>query len=351
MTDGIGGLARRLSNGTRRSKSLRDGSGQASRSKHRDGSRKLKSIDSNVSAAGMSSASTSSPTDELELQRVNPERMSPKRSHTSPDAPPSSKLSPVYGSPPSLSTSRVDFPDRVERAAKTGSRFIEDLEDQQVTNPFGAGPPNTGYQRQSYHANAHSPLASPTKSVYGGTGAPQAGSTPLGKLGRLKLGGSSRANSVASFASINSIVTGGGAGSGGNPFSPSPLSPVGPHNAVTARSSVASLRSPTDSIPVPPLDKAYFHYPGESSSHLGISPRQSRDFYQSSSYREQPEGGDFPQRRTTRGSSVAGDRYSDDGDSSTRQVGWLQWFFCCGCLGAGIRLDDDDVQAGRTGPE
>lgn len=41
----------------------------------------------------------------------------------------------------------------------------------------------------------------------------------------------------------------------------------------------------------------------------------------------------------------------DDIEDSDRQIGWLEWIFCCGCFGSGVKLDDGDEQAGRTFPE
>lgn len=247
------------------------------------------------------------PADDMELQppigRSRPAIAG--RSYTSPTTTSPPQAPEVASRQPHSATSAT-FPllERIERAAKTGSRFIEDLEDQDMQQNGHVGNPTQSYAE--LQSNPTSPQASPVK--------------PRGRL-RLNIGRSGGDSRTHSFASA--------AGS----FTKSEHSPLG-SQTVSPRGSVGSLKSPTDSAIPPKL----YYTTSESTGNLVLTPRESRDF-------DGPFGDQYESRK----------RRDSDEDASfldrARSIGWLEYFFCCGCFGAGVSLEDDDVQAGRTFPE
>jgi hypothetical protein len=250
------------------------------------------------------------PFQESEAEEVELQIHIPTTSHSpcqmSPEPPSSaSTISPLSPPPPLGAASKV-FPDRVERAVRTGSRFIEDLEDQEMlssstmTNGDASAKTYADLQQSSRNPFA-TPLSSPTK---------QSGNNPLtGKAkGRTRLGGEHRMNSFASISSFRTFdskdtVTG-------------PLQHAYPQLGLT---------SPTGSA-----GRAGAPF-GEDDAHVRLfgSPRESRE-YLSSRHEEE---------------------YQQYRERETRHVSWWEYILCCGCFGTGVQLDDDDEQAGRTFPE
>jgi hypothetical protein len=244
------------------------------------------------------------------------------RSHTSPST--ASPVRPALADirqPQSATSSTFPLLDRIERAAKTGSRFIEDLEDQEMQNSLAMNGQQAASEAhpQSYaqlQSNPSSPLASPSK--------------PRSKL-RINIGRPANDNRTHSFASVaGSFASIAGKGDSSGPFASRHGS-----RTVTPRGSVTSLKSPTGSTLPPHL---YYDGANASNSNLVLTPRGSRDF-------DGPFGDRYESRR----------REDSAEDASflerARKIGWLEYFFCCGCFGAGISLEDDDAQAGRTFPE
>ena len=243
------------------------------------------------------------------------------RSYTSPSTASPPRAATTNTQQP-LSATSAHFPllDRIERAAKTGSRFIEDLEDQEMQHSASKSQAaGSTVNTQSYaelRSNPSSPLASPIK--------------PRSKL-RLNIGRPAGDNRTHSFASIaSSLVSPVGKGDTGYSGSKDGS------RTVTPRGSVTSLKSPTGSTLPPNL---YYSGHHQSNSNLVLTPRASREYE-----------GPFGDRYESRGRQESHEDASFLG--RRRRMGWLEYIFCCGCFGAGVSLeDDDDAQAGRTFPE
>jgi hypothetical protein len=252
----------------------------------RQSSRKLRSSSSKDDIFGDGSRLVE--VEELELQ--------PQSWRTSPPAAAKDEFEwPV--SPPSApgSATSANFPERVQRAARTGSRFIEDLEDQDVL-----GPPSGQSQAQTYAqltSAPGTPLGSPIKSAI----------TPRSKRKTFLRLGDFRTSSVASVDS-----TGVKSPHRGNPF--------------RSGQSTPTLPSPDSDTP----RKQYFDEISEYPS-ARLVPSISK-----------------PSKYSQR--HVIEEQY-DDLEAEEEEMGWLEWLFCCGCFGSGTRLDDRDEQAGRTFPE
>lgn len=258
-------------------------SGSHPGSHHRTGSRKLRSMSSKDDIFGDNSRLVE--IEEVELQPQNfPKSDTARHSVDS--------LS--QGQP--LSATSASFPERIQRAARTGSRFIEDLEDPQITS-LAAGQP----QPQTYaqlNSNPATPSASPTKP----RGTPRSKRKPFLKLGDL------RPSSLVSLTSTEAQ---------------SPRRPD-PHRQSSGQST-PTLRSPMSSM----MPKQYYEEPADDlGAHLVSPTYKPGDYARQYSLDEE-----------------------DEDIESERTVGWLEWVFCCGCFGSGVRLDDHDEQAGRTFPE
>lgn len=193
-----------------------------------------------------------------------------------------------------LSATSATFPERIERAVKTGSRFIEDLEDQEMPKLMPGQPQPETYAQLS--SNPPTPLASPTKA-----GTPRSRRKPFLKLGDLR-------NSM--HQSRDSTDT--------QRKSTWPQAP-----GTTSGQSTPTMLSPTSYA----MPKQYYEESADALAARLVSPS-----YKTSEYDRQ----------------YSLDDELDDLESD-RPIGWLEWFFCCGCFGSGVRLDDE--QAGRTFPE
>lgn len=287
----IQGLARRMSGSNSRSI-------QVNGHPKRPGVR----IDSLDSA---SEASKQSSTDDYEMQTQPPRR--PGHIHTLSQISTTSIDQNPFASPvtsPSerpLSAVSTDMADRVERAVRTGSRFIEDLEDPEVRSlhSYDGAP-----QAQTY-AELNSPLASPITSPIRSSGQGDS-KTPKPSRFRRKFG--FRQDSIASLASLNTIDS---------------------KETVTRFSHSSNRASRTVDSPV---DQNYFPHLEDESMHRLVSARHGARDYQT---RIHPEA-----------------EYSEEDDEYNphRPVGWLEWILCCGCCNSAVRLEDDE-QAGRTFPE
>ena len=239
--------------------------------------------------------------EDLEMQVQPRSRHVPTLSELS--IPPTSARNPF--SPEELSSRPVssvssNFPDRAERAVRAGSRFIEDLEDQEIRPSLDAA---GGILAQTY-AELNSPFASPVTSPTRENGKP-----PTRTKMRMKMG--LRANSLQSISSIASYES---------KDTVTPFSPPGSrhHSRFEARS------------------QSFFDQRDDSFDRLVDGKR-------SSNYTETP---------TLHRRSYYDDEeqeYTDD-EHGSRQVGWLEYILCCGCCNSGVRLEDDE-QAGRTFPE
>lgn len=253
---------------------------------HRKGSSRLQSIDSkNYSTSGVSSPFGD--VEEVELQTQSQQRSHPLRG-TSADS---------YGSiispeEPSSATSQ-NFPERVQRAARTGSRFIEDLEDQEILHSII---PGQG-QAQSY-----AQLISPPVTPAGSPSKPKA--TPASRKRPFLRITDPRASSILSFDSQN-------------PDSPQRPNPYRQSSGNTT----PTLQSPTHSFAKP-----YYEDNADNAAARLVPRLRGSDQY--------------PRQNSL-----------DDEYDSDNEVGWLQWILCCGCCSNLLKGPDDEEQAGRTFPE
>lgn len=271
-------LVRRVSNAGKRMSNPRPGG------HHRTGSRKLRSIGSKDDI--FSDGSRLVEVEEVELQP-----QPPRASHSAKTSVDSlSHIQP-------LSASSATFPERIQRAARTGSRFIEDLEDQDVPGVnMGSGAPRTYAQLSSAPAT---PLGSPSKS---NAGTPRSKKKPFLRLADLR----------------NSTIISTKAGGFHSPKK-------WEAHRQSSGQSTPTIRSPMSYINT---QQYYMDNLDDPADHL-VSPG-----YKPGEYARQYNLDD-----------------EDDLDEADRPIGWLEWIFCCGCFGSGVRLDDSEEQAGRTFPE
>lgn len=195
-----------------------------------------------------------------------------------------------------LSATSANFPERIQRAARTGSRFIEDLEDQDMPGlNAGRSRPQTYAELSS---NPTTPLGSPVKSAAG---------TPRSKKGPMLRLADLRTSSIISIKSNTAQTS-------RRPEAQRQLS----------GQSTPTIRSPTSYV----MPKQYYTENPDDPADRLMSPT-----YKSGDYGRQDS--------------------LDDGydlDEMEQPMGWLEWLFCCGCFGRG-RFEDGDEQAGRTFPE
>lgn len=299
----------------------------------------------------------------LELQATDSKRRRPPNISTGPldRAQPADSVDNVVLISPPLPTASSGYAEgRIERAAKTGSRFIEDLEDQEML------PHTFGHQLQQQQSDKYAQLSSATSSLH----APSPLSSPTKKQNlwsprnklRLKLGGfgsshnndldDDRTRSIMSVSSLHSYDS-----SSKDPILlPNSARTVDGRFPQSLRSpSPGSLKSPTDGTVTPryQTSRAYYMHPDESSSRLVLSaPRISKDYpRRSSEYEDDDDEAGYADDEDHRRGGGRG-AYARHGSTTTARLGFLEWLFCCGCCcSSGVRLDEDEEQAGKTFPE